>query len=90
MNQYLIEFHNVPHELRLYLEEIKVYGEIRHTTDKMPQYVWLESFWDLDIVEGAMGVKKVYPKRHNSTPLSVTHNRGWTELLGTKWEANPV
>lgn len=85
--KYLIELHDVPHELILYVEELKLYGEVTH---HRKTFVWLESFWEIDILQSVMGVKQVYPKRFDVTPISVTHNRGWTELLGTKWEANPV
>jgi hypothetical protein len=88
-NKYMIEFHNVPHELSLYFEEIKVYGEVFYYNERYPMYIWIESFWEKDILESAFGVKKVYPKRFNSIPLSVLHDRNWTELLNTKWELNP-
>jgi hypothetical protein len=89
MNQYLIELHNVPHEVVLYFEELKHYGQVTNRSERYPTFIWMESFWDIDILQSAMGVKKVYPKRFNSTPISVLHDRKWTELLNTKWEENP-
>lgn len=88
--EYFIVLHNVPHEIQLYIEELKEYGEITHRSERYPTQVWLSSYWDMDIIQSAMGVKQVYPKRFSSIPVSVIHDRNWTELLGTKWELNPA
>ncbi len=61
--EYMIELHNVPHELALYVEELKLYGDVTHHNDSYPVYVWMDSLWDKDILETSFGVKKVYPKR---------------------------
>jgi hypothetical protein len=83
MNNYMIELHNVPHELQLYIEEIKMYGNIQYNSSR---YVWLETMWDEDILKNALGVKKVYPKRFSCDPFGMTEGRNWTELIGTKYD----
>lgn len=57
--KYLIEFHNVPHEIALYVEEIKIYGEVVLYQERYPMYLYLESPWDKEILEEQLGVKQV-------------------------------
>lgn len=86
--KYMLELHNVPHEITMYVEEIKLYGEVMRHTERYPQYVWIDSPWDKDIIETIMGVKQVWAKRYDSTPIGITVGRNWAELEGTKWEEN--
>jgi hypothetical protein len=72
MNDYLIELHNVPHEVALYVEELKMYGDIKRYSERFPLWIWLESPWEKDILEKAMGVKQVKPPLYRrQTDISV-------------------
>jgi hypothetical protein len=83
---YLIQLHNVPHEIQFYVEELRPYGEITRHVASLPLFVYISSEWDKDILENATGVKKVWEKKYVNTPLSALYGRNWTELLGTKHE----
>lgn len=61
--KYLIMLHNVPHEIQMYVEEIKMHGDILYHSQRYPTNIWLESYWEQGILEEVIGVKKVYPKR---------------------------
>lgn len=75
MKQYLVELHNVPHELTLYRSELSQYGTITYCTDYMPTYVWVDSPWDIDVIMDYFGVKKVHLKR-NYKQISVLDEGG--------------
>lgn len=68
MTPYMIELHNVPHELELFVSELSLYGEITYQNPRYPTFVWMESFWDKDILESSLGVKTVRPKREETEP----------------------
>jgi hypothetical protein len=55
----MIELHPVPHELYMYIEELKFYGTIDRHCERYPTVLWLNSNWEPDILSGVMGVKKV-------------------------------
>lgn len=55
----MVILHNVPHEIFLYLEELRVYGEIVHHKEKYSTIVYLESPWDKEIISSVFGVKEV-------------------------------
>ncbi|MNS83625.1 hypothetical protein D3C71_901050 [compost metagenome] len=57
--KYMVILHNVPHEIFIYLEELKVYGEIVHHKEKYPTIVYIESLWDKEIIASVFGVKEV-------------------------------
>ena len=73
MNEYLIELHNVPHEVAMYVEELKLYAEIKRYSERFPLWVWVESPWEQDILETIYGIKKVKPplyrQKHNKSIL---------------------
>lgn len=56
---YMIEVHNVQHEIYMYIEELKLYGDIVHHSELFPTYIWLESDWEHDILKELYGVKSV-------------------------------
>ncbi|RPK20101.1 MULTISPECIES: hypothetical protein [Paenibacillus] len=61
--EYMVELHNVPHEIPTYISELMLYGDITYQVERYPVYVWMESMWDLDILSSSLGVKKVHQKR---------------------------
>lgn len=86
--KYMIELHNVPHEIYMYVEEVKLFGDVTRHDEKFPTYVWIDSEWEKDILETIMGVKKVWPKRYDSTAFDFVKHSNWTELEGTMWAVN--
>lgn len=84
--EYLIELHNVPFEIPMYVADLTAYGEITRHGEWFPIYVWLTSPWEQDIIEVVFGVKKVWPRRYKAIPLHPTHGRTWVDLMGTKWD----
>lgn len=84
--QYFIELHNVPHEIALYVAELKLFVSVEHYNERYPTYLWVETEWDKDILESLLGVKKVNPKRYRAVPADVRLGRNWTDLLGSRWE----
>lgn len=72
MNKYLVELHNVPHEIALYVEELKMYADVKRHSERFPLWIWVESPWEQDILENIMGVKQVRPplyRQQNTTSV---------------------
>jgi hypothetical protein len=86
--KYLIELHNVPHEIAMYVAEIEMFGEITQYKESFPLFVWVDSEWETDILSEIMGVRKVWPKKYDSTSFDFVKHSKWSELEGTKWAVN--
>jgi hypothetical protein len=69
--RYMIELYNVSHEIAMYLEDLKDYGEITHYTERYPTMVWLESMWDKDVLKTIYGVKIVREPKYTRRSSSV-------------------
>lgn len=69
--KYMIELQNVPSEIYFYIAEMKDFGEVVMHPESLPTFVWLESEWEKDILEGLYGVKKVYEPKYKKAEGSV-------------------
>ena len=66
--RYMIILHNVHHELRMYIEDLKPFAEKIEYLPKMGNVVFMESEWEKDILECLIGVKEVREPKYSNAP----------------------
>lgn len=82
MNRFMIELHLVVHEITMYLADLELYGDITHYNERYPVFVWIETPWDKDIIEGINGIKTVWEPNVLRSPNTesvlreITYRRG--------------